>query len=358
MSEPPPSTDSRGGLPAWAVRMTSWNIVILIGVAVLWLLIWLCVLFRAAVVPTLLALLGAALLQPLTSWLVARGRSRRFAATTGCALLVVALGGTVWFVSTALVNTATGIARALGNVSAKAGTGSTDELLSSAASGLRNLGSDAIGSVLGGVVQGLALAAQLVTGSVLGFALVFFFLRDGHRFPEFVDAQVGRGPAALVVRSARRAYDALAGFMRGTTIIALIDSVLILIGLLILGVPGAAGLAALVFIGAYVPFVGAFLSGAVAVLVALGDSGWSTALWVLGVVLAVQLIEGNLLQPLIQSRTVSLHPAVVMVAVTAGSAVAGIVGALLAVPLTAAATGVVAELRSALAAAGGEGTAP
>jgi predicted PurR-regulated permease PerM len=144
---------------------------------------------------------------------------------------------------------------------------------------------------------------------------------------------------------AHRAWAALSGFMRGTTVIALIDAVFILVGLLILGVPGAAGLAALVFVGAYVPFIGAFLSGSVAVLVALGDQGIGTALWTLGVVLAVQVLEGNLLQPVIQSRTVDLHPAVVMLAVTAGTAVAGILGALLAVPLTAAAFGVVAEWR-------------
>jgi predicted PurR-regulated permease PerM len=115
--------------------------------------------------------------------------------------------------------------------------------------------------------------------------------------------------------------------------------------LLILDVPGAVGLAALVFVGAYIPYLGAFISGAVSVLVALADRGVVIALWVLGVVLAVQVLEGHVLQPAIQSRTVQMHPAVVLVAITAGASTAGVLGMLLAVPLTAAAFAVGHELR-------------
>ena len=145
---------------------------------------------------------------------------------------------------------------------------------------------------------------------------------------------------------ARRAYEAVEGFMRGTSFIALIDAVCITLGLLVLDVPGAVGLGALVFVGAFIPYLGAFISGAVAVLVALADRGFVIALWVLGVVLAVQVLEGHVLQPMIQSRTVQMHPAMVMVAITAGASVAGVLGMLLAVPLTAAAFGVVHELRA------------
>ena len=107
--------------------------------------------------------------------------------------------------------------------------------------------------------------------------------------------------------------------MRGTTLIALIDAVCITVGLLVLRVPGAVGLGALVFVGAYIPYLGAFISGAVAVLVALADRGFVIALWALGVVLAVQVLEGHVLQPMIQSRTVQMHPAMVMLAITAGA---------------------------------------
>jgi predicted PurR-regulated permease PerM len=145
---------------------------------------------------------------------------------------------------------------------------------------------------------------------------------------------------------ARRAFQAVEGFMRGTTLIALIDAVCITVGLLVLGVPGAVGLGALVFVMAYIPYLGAFISGTVAVLVALADRGFVIALWALGVVLAVQVLEGHVLQPAIQSRTVQMHPAVVMLTITGGASVAGILGMLLAVPLTAAAFGVLSEART------------
>ncbi|MGW8882611.1 AI-2E family transporter, partial [Streptomyces mirabilis] len=110
-------------------------------------------------------------------------------------------------------------------------------------------------------------------------------------------------------------------------------------------VPGAVGLGALVFVGAYIPYLGAFISGAVAVVVAFADRGFVIALWALGVVLAVQVLEGHVLQPMIQSRTVQMHPAMIMIAITAGASVAGLLGMLLAVPACAAAFGVLGELR-------------
>jgi putative heme transporter len=114
----------------------------------------------------------------------------------------------------------------------------------------------------------------------------------------------------------------------------------------LLGVPLAFALAVLVFLGAFVPFVGAFVSGLVAVLVAFADEGWEIGLAALAIVVAVQFIEGNFLQPIIQSRTVDLHPAVILLAVAAGASLFGILGAYLAVPVTAVGFAVVASLRS------------
>lgn len=182
--------------------------------------------------------------------------------------------------------------------------------------------------------------------AVLALLLVFFFLRDSDRVAGALRTLAPRGTADLVEAMARRAFGAVEGFMRGTTLIALIDALCITVGLLILRVPGAVGLGALVFVGAFLPYLGAFISGAVAVLVALADRGFVIALWALGVVLAVQVLEGHVLQPMIQSRTVQMHPAVVLLAITAGASVAGILGMLLAVPLTAAVFGVVHELRA------------
>jgi putative heme transporter len=136
-------------------------------------------------------------------------------------------------------------------------------------------------------------------------------------------------------RAGQRAWAVLGGFVRGTVLIAAIDAVLIGIGLWILGVPLAFALSVLIFLGAFVPFVGATITGLIAVLVAFADGGLTIALIALGIVFGVQFIEGNFLQPIIQSRTVDLHPAVILLAVAAGGSLFGILGAYLAVPVTA-----------------------
>ena len=120
-------------------------------------------------------------------------------------------------------------------------------------------------------------------------------------------------------RAGRRAWIELGGFIRGTAVIAFVDALLIGVGLWLLGVPVAFALAVLVFISAFVPFVGAFVSGVVAVLVAFADQGWMIGLAALALVVAVQFVEGNLLQPIIQSRSVDLHPAVILLPVAAGA---------------------------------------
>ena len=132
---------------------------------------------------------------------------------------------------------------------------------------------------------------------------------------------------AIVDRAGGQAWDVLGGFVRGTAQVATIDAVLIGIGLWLLDVPLAFALAVLVFMGSFVPYVGAFVSGLVAVLVAFADGGWELALAVLGLVLLVQFVEGTFLQPMIQSRSVHLHPAVVLLAVAAGGSLFGIAGA-------------------------------
>ena len=147
-------------------------------------------------------------------------------------------------------------------------------------------------------------------------------------------------------RAGGRAWDVLGGFVRGTAQVATIDAVLIGIGLWLLDVPLAFALAVLVFMGSFVPYVGAFVSGLVAVLVAFADGGWELALAVLALVLLVQFVEGTFLQPLIQSRSVHLHPAIVLLAVAAGGSLFGIAGAYLAVPVTAVVAAVFGSLSS------------
>ncbi|MFI8888993.1 AI-2E family transporter [Streptomyces paradoxus] len=334
-------------LPGPARRLAAWCALLLLAAGVVYVGIRLVVEFRTAVVPVLLALLGTALLGPLHRRLVKAGVHRSVAAGLTCVAVVAVVGGAVYIVVAALIDTGDEIvaslkeaARGVSEHFGAAGT-SLNDLASNARELLGKFG----GTAASGVISGVSVVGESIAMAVLALLLVFFFLRDSDKAAGTLRSLAPRGSADTLEAMARRALSAVEGFMRGTTLIALIDAVLITVGLLVLDVPGAPGLGALVFVGAYIPYLGAVISGALAVLVALADRGFVIALWALGVVLAVQVLEGHVLQPMIQSRTVQMHPAVVMVTITAGASVAGVLGMLLAVPLTAAAFGVVQELR-------------
>ncbi|GGV18508.1 AI-2E family transporter [Streptomyces spectabilis] len=335
-------------LPEAVRRIAAWCVVALLVTGVAAVGVWLCVVFKTAVTPVLLALLGTALLGPLYRRLLRMRVQRSLAAGLTCAAVLAVVGGATYIVVKALIDTGGQIVDSLKNAAhdlskhfGAAGT-SLDDLASNSKDLLGKFG----GTAASGVVSGLSVVGEMIATAVLALLLVFFFLRDSHKAAGTLRSLVPAHSGDTVEAMARRAFTAVEGFMRGTTFIALIDAVCITVGLLILRVPGAWGLGALVFVGAYIPYLGAFLSGAIAILVALADRGLVIALWALGVVLAVQVLEGHVLQPMIQSRTVQMHPAVVMLAITAGASVAGIIGMLLAVPLTAAAFGVVSELRA------------
>ncbi|MFJ3226151.1 AI-2E family transporter [Streptomyces sp. NPDC086783] len=335
-------------LPEGARRLAAWCAVILLVAAVGWVGIQLCGELRTAVVPVLLALLGTALLGPLYRRLVKVGVNRSLAAGLTCVAVVVVVGGAVYIVVAALVDTGDQIVASLKDAATSLAEhfGAAGTSLHDIASNSRELLSKFGGTAASNVISGVSVVGETLAVAVLALLLVFFFLRDSHRAPGALRALSPLGTADTVEAMARRAFQAVEGFMRGTTLIALIDAVCITVGLLVLGVPGAVGLGALVFVMAYIPYLGAFISGTVAVLVALADRGFVIALWALGVVLAVQVLEGHVLQPAIQSRTVQMHPAVVMLTITGGASVAGILGMLLAVPLTAAAFGVLSEART------------
>ncbi|MFI2761079.1 AI-2E family transporter [Streptomyces echinatus] len=334
-------------LPDPVRRLAAWCVVLLLVAGVGWVGVLLCGELRTAVTPVLLALLGTALLGPLHRRLVRAGVQPSLAAGLTCVAVVAVVGGAVYIVVAALIDSGGQIVSSLRSAAKSvarhfgaAGTG-LDDLAGNARRLLGKFGATAASNVISGV----SVVAESIAMAVLALLLVFFFLRDSHRALAALRSLAPGGTADTLEAIARRAFAAVEGFMRGTTVIALIDALCITVGLLILRVPGAVGLGALVLVGAYIPYLGAFISGAVAVLVALADRGFVIALWALGVVLAVQVLEGHVLQPVIQSRTVQMHPAVVMLTITAGASVAGILGMLLAVPLTAAAFGVGAELR-------------
>ncbi|MFE7901187.1 AI-2E family transporter [Streptomyces sp. NPDC057424] len=332
-------------LPEPVRRLAAWCAVILLLAGVCYVGIQVAGAIRPAVVPVLLALLCTALLLPVHRRLLRAKINRSVAAGLTCTAALAVVGGAVYLVTVTLVDTwdqiVASLRRAVRDLADQFGASDTSlgDLTDDAMDLLGRFG----GTAASGVISGVGLAVQILGMAVLALLLVFFFLRDSDRAVGTLRSLVPGGSTDTVEAMARRAFEGVEGFMRGTTVVALIDAVFITIGLLILRVPGAFGLGAIVFIGAYVPYIGAFVSGTAAVLVALADRGLAIALWVLGVVLLVQVLEGNIFQPMVQSRTVRIHPAVILVALTAGAAVAGIVGVLLAVPFTSAVFGVVHE---------------
>jgi len=213
-----------------------------------------------------------------------------------------------------------------------------------------NIGQDQIGNAVDTVIgrlqanatsiAGYALTTASTVGNglinlVLALVLSFFFLKDGPRWTPWLAAQTGPRAAPHVTALSQKTWATLSEFIRQQAFVGFIDALFIGIGLLVLGVPLVLPLAVLTFLGAFIPIIGAFVAGAFAVLIALVTKGATTALIVLIIVIVVQQIEGNVLQPIIQGRGFNLHAAVVILAVTAGSNLAGIIGAFLSVPVAA-----------------------
>jgi predicted PurR-regulated permease PerM len=184
-------------------------------------------------------------------------------------------------------------------------------------------------------VSGVSAVGNGLINLVLALVLCFFFLKDGTRWVPWLAAQTGPRAGRHVAALSQKTWSTLSEFIRQQALVGFIDAFFIGIGLWILDVPLVLPLAVLTFFGAFIPIIGAFVAGAFAVLIALVDQGFTTALIVLGIVLVVQQIEGNVLQPIIQGRGFNLHAGVVILAVTAGGSLAGIIGAFLAVPVTA-----------------------
>ncbi|WP_307812929.1 AI-2E family transporter [Micromonospora coerulea] len=184
-------------------------------------------------------------------------------------------------------------------------------------------------------VGGARTVAEVAGSVLLALVLLFFLLKDGRSMWHWVLRRMTGPNRAVTEEAGRVGWRTLGSYSRGTMIIAAIDALGIGLALVLLGVPLALPLALITFLGGFVPIIGATVAGAVAVLVALAANGPTTALLTLAAVITVQQIEGNLLEPLIMKRQVQLHPAVILVVVTAGTLIGGIAGAFVSVPIAA-----------------------
>lgn len=183
--------------------------------------------------------------------------------------------------------------------------------------------------------SGAVALAEVGSGIVLTLVITFFLLKDGERFARRLMRHAPEEYCPRIERIGMRSVDVLGAFVRGTAIVAVVDAVAIGVALLVLGVPLALPLAVVVFLGAFVPLVGATVAGGVATLVALVSDGPVTALIVVAVVVAVNQLEGDFLAPIVLGNAVSMHPLAILLALATGFVLSGVVGALLAVPLLA-----------------------
>ena len=193
-----------------------------------------------------------------------------------------------------------------------------------------------VGKLVTGALGGTLLILEWVSTALLTLVLTFFFVRDGQMLVDWIlDRTVPARHRELVRGTVTTAYQTLGSYMRGVMIVAAVDALGIGIGLVALRVPLVIPLMTIVFLGAFIPVIGAFVSGLLAVAVGIISGGPLTGVLVLGVILIVQQIEGHVLQPTVMGRAVSLHPVVVLLALTTGGLVGGVPGAFLAVPTTA-----------------------
>lgn len=292
--------------------------------------------------PVLLALIVTTVLQPPALWL-----ERRLGFPPTLAAAAVLLGGLAILVGL-VVALAPSVAGQVDDIAADASAGLqqvqdwlqssdlvTDEQLQAGIEALQDRLSSSASTVASGVVVGVGAVGSAAVTLVLTLILTFLFLKDGTRFAPWLSGLTGErvGPHLREVLS--RSWSTLGGFIRTQAIVSFIDAVLIGIGLLLVGVPLAVPLAILTFFGGFVPIVGAIVVGAIAVLVALVSVGSTGALIVLAIIVGVQQLEGNVLQPWLQSRSVQLNAVVVLLAITLGSTLFGVAGAFLAVPAAA-----------------------
>ena len=301
---------------------------------------------RLLVIPTLIALILSAAIGPFVNLLRRRGMPG--AAATGIAFvgLLALLAGVITVIVISvrsqwseLVQQA---ASGLDELEKFLLTGPfplDQEQLNQAREGIIQFATSS--QVRSGAISGLSVVTEFIAGASLMVVILFFFLKDGEKIWNFFLRPFNGRREAKLRRVGRRTLEVLGGYVRGTAIVALVDTVAIGAALLILQVPLAIPLAIIVFMGAFIPLVGATVAGILAALVALVANGPVVALIVVAVVIAVNQLEGDLLQPIVMGNTLQLHALVILMALTAGTILAGIIGAVLSVPLAAVAWAVI-----------------
>lgn len=348
-----PSNLGRADVPVGLDLAAAWGWRLLVIAGAAYLLMWLVGFFAVVTIPLAVALLVSALAAPFVAGV------QRIGVPRGLAALLVVLSG---FAVVGALLTFAGQQVASGAEDlANSTVQGLDEIRDWLRDGPLNASDSQIndfieraqemiteqtrdGEVVSRVTEFGTAIGHVVAGFFIALFATYFFLADGDRIWGWLVRLAPRAARERVDSSGRVAWVSLVQFVRATVVVALVDATGVMIGAAILDVPFVMAIGVLVFLGAFIPLIGATIAGIVAVLVALVDQGPVTALIMLAVLIGVQQLEGHILQPFLLGRWVRLHPLGVIVALAGGVLVAGIVGALVAVPLAAAANAVVLHL--------------
>lgn len=326
-----------------------------------WVLAWIVGKTWVILLPVLLAIIVCTVLWPPVSWL----RKKGVGPASATALVMLLATGVVAGIVSAI---APSVVDQSGDLASQATDGVeqvqewlhgppfnfSDDQLDDAVDAITSRIQDSSTTIASGVFTGVTTATSMLITLFTVIFLTFFFLKDGPKFVPWLRRTSGAPAAGHLAEVMTRIWSTLGGFIRTQALVSAIDAVLIGLGLVILGVPLAYALAIITFIGGFIPIVGAFVAGALAVLIALVGNGVWTALIVLGIIVAVQQLEGNVLQPWFHSRSMNMHAAIVLLSVTAGGTLFGFVGAFLAVPVAAVVTVILRYLNEQIAIRAGE----
>ncbi|MCU1539725.1 MAG: hypothetical protein JWM01_672 [Arthrobacter sp.] len=320
---------------AWSWRL---GLILLFSGTLIWLLSHISFLL----IPLMVAALLAGLLNPVTRWLRMRQLPNGAAVAITVLGFIGAIGGALALVGRQLVSgfselwseALVGIQKIQGWLAEgplHLSADQIDQYIKEGTAALQNNSS----SILSGALSFGSTAGHFAAGLILALFILIFFLLEGDRIWAFLVRLLPRKARAATYGAGRKGWASMVSYARIQMFVAFVDAVGIGVGAAIIGVPLALPLGVLVFLGSFIPIVGALVTGAVAVLLALVANGWVNALIMLGIVLLVQQLESHILQPLVMGKAVALHPVAVILAVAAGSYLAGIPGALFSVPILA-----------------------
>jgi predicted PurR-regulated permease PerM len=332
-------------VPGMLQVAAAWSWRLLITGLVIYLVFRFAVFLRLITLPFIAAMLGTALLQPLAAWLRRHGFSRLLSTWCVFFLGLVVIAGAITLLANQISSqypvlfhevqrTADQVQHSLAGPPFHLSKARLSKLSADLLKYISQHKSDVAGTVL----TGGKYAAEFLTGIIVTLFIAFFLLKDGSAIWQWLIHRMPPEPKRRANGAGEQAWRALVNYMRGTTVVAVIHSLLLGLALLLLGVPLVLPLMVLVFIAAFIPLIGILIVGALAILIALVTKGWVAAVILLAVLLVENQIEGHLLQPLVVGRIIKLHPLAIILVLAVGGVIAGIPGAIIAVPIAAVVT--------------------